>query len=99
MKNQFENQTVIHDTLETVQKQERKEIGLKLLILVGPSPLESGVTLAIFKASGKTPFSNPFLNRYLRGSFNSLKQFLITLGLILSKPGLLFVFRDKKRLL
>ena len=37
-----------------------------------------------------------FSNRYLRGSFNSLKQFMVTLELISSKPRLLFSFREKK---
>ena len=46
--------------------------------------LKGGVTLAIFKPSGKEPFSKDFSNRYFRKSFNSLKQFLRTLELILS---------------
>ena len=67
-----------------LEKDGRTEIGLWLLILLGSPPLKSNVTLAIFKASGKTSSSMDFSNRYLRGSFNSLKQFMITLELISS---------------
>ena len=61
-----------------LEKQERKEMGLYLLILLGYPPLKGGVTLAIFKASGKTPFSMDFSSRYLRGSFNSITLELIS---------------------
>ena len=35
-------------------------MGLYLLVLVGSASLRSGATLAIFKASGKIPFSKDF---------------------------------------
>ena len=35
-------------------------------MLLGSPSLKSGVTLAIFKGSGKTPLSKDFSNRYLQ---------------------------------
>ena len=67
-----------------LEKQGRTEMGRELLISLGFPPLKNGVALAIFKVSGKTAFSMDFSNRYLIGSFNALKQFLIISEHILS---------------
>ena len=37
-------------------------MGLELLIIPGSPPLKKGVTLAIFKAYGKTPYFKDFSN-------------------------------------
>ena len=44
------------DTIHSkiLEKQRRTEMGLYLLTSLGSPPLKSGVTLAIFEASGKT---------------------------------------------
>ena len=57
----------MHDTLQNFRETGKNGDGSILLISLGSPPLKSGVTLATFKAFGKTPFSMDFPNRYLRG--------------------------------
>ena len=59
------------------------------------SALYIGVTFAIFKSSGKIPFSRDKSKRNFNGSDNSPKHFLITLKLISSYPGFLLIFSEK----
>ena len=58
--------------------------------------LNIGVTFASFKSFGNIPFSKDKLNRYCKGSQSSPKQLLVTMKLISSCPGHLFVFIEKK---
>ena len=58
--------------------------------------MKVGVTLRNFIFSGKIPFYSDRLNKYFRGSLISPKHFLKTLTFILSYPGFLFVFNEKK---
>ena len=58
--------------------------------------MNTGVTFPIFRESGNIPFYKDKSKTYLRISFNSPKQFLITLRDISSAPVLLFIFREKK---
>ena len=60
-----------------LEKQRRTQMGLQLLILLGSPPLNNGVTVATFKASGKTPFSMDLSSRYL--SFQEKKASLSSL--------------------
>ena len=55
-------------------------------------------TIAIIIRPGNIPLSNDKSNKYLRGPQSSPKQCLITLKFISSAPGLLFVFREKRKL-
>ena len=71
-------------------------MGLWFLRWLGSSPLKSRSTLAIYKASGKTPLPMDFLNKCLGGSFNSLKQFLITLSLSHHNLGFSLFLRKKR---
>ena len=46
--------------LQNFRETEKNEDGLYLLVLVESASLRSGATLAIFKVSGKIPFSKDF---------------------------------------
>ena len=58
--------------------------------------LNIGVPFAVFKSFVNIPFLKDKLNRYCRGSQSSQKQLLVTLKLISSCPGHVFVFNEKK---
>ena len=64
-----------HDALQSFRETEKNGDGSIVTDISKISTFRNGVTLAIFNASGKTLFSNDFSNRYLMGSFNTLKQF------------------------
>ena len=60
------------------------------------SALYIGVTFAIFRSSGKIPLTIDRLNKYFKGSYNSPKHFFMTLKLLPSWYGLLFILSEKK---
>ena len=78
------------------EKQGKAEIGLKFPTSSLSPDLKTGVTFAIFNASGKVPFSKERLK--ICSNTGSITQYtsLITLTLILSIPGLLFDSKDNQ---
>ena len=91
----FESSKYLHKRLyithsSILEKQGSTDIALLL------STLNIDVTFVTFKSPENILFPKDKLNRYCKGSQSSPKQLLISLKLISSCPGHLFVFAEKK---
>ena len=79
-----------------LEEQGTTDIGPQLMSSVLSLDLNTVGTFAIFMSSRNILFLNNKVKRYCKGSLSLPKQLVITLKLISSYPGHLFVFIEKK---
>ena len=86
----------MHDTLQNFREPGKRGDTAIVTDITKIPTFKNWCRSSKFKAFAKSKFSEDFSNRYFKGvSFNSLKHFLITVETILSRPALLFSFKEK----